>query len=228
MIKVCPVSLSLFITSATAFTWYLKRQRSRLLTAVSLPQCQVVFVLGGPGAGKGTQCQLLKERMGWSHLSAGDLLRAERKRKGPTADLINSKIASGQIVPAEITVGLLQQGMEAEHEATGCTKFLIDGFPRSQGNVDVWNSNMDKHRVEFVLNLSCPEEVLVGRLLERGETSGRTDDNIDVIRKRFKTFQEECKPIVEMYERENRVRNIASDQSVEDVYQEVAALFQNM
>mmetsp|Transcript_11663 Transcript_11663/g.17124 ORF Transcript_11663/g.17124 Transcript_11663/m.17124 type:complete len:224 (+) Transcript_11663:113-784(+) len=223
MIRVCPVSLSLFITSASAFTWYLKRQNRR-----SLPKCQIVFVLGGPGAGKGTQCQLLNDRLGWSHLSAGDLLRAERKRKGPTADLINSKIANGQIVPAEITVGLLKQGMEAEYEANGCTKFLIDGFPRSQGNVDAWNRNMGKHAVEFVLNLACPEEVLMGRLLERGETSGRNDDNIDVIRKRFQTFQKECKPIVELYEKQNRVRNVASDQPVEEVYQEVAALFQNL
>lgn len=177
---------------------------------------------------KGTQCELLKERLGWAHLSAGDLLRAERLKGGPTADLINSKIAAGQIVPAEITVGLLQQGMEEENARSGCTKFLIDGFPRSEGNVTAWEENMKKHRVEFVLNLECPEEVLVGRLLERGQTSGRNDDQIDVIRKRFQTFQEECKPIVDMYSKQGMVRTVQSDQSVDAVYEEVSAFFQGL
>lgn len=171
---------------------------------------------------------MLKERKGWAHLSAGDLLRAERKRGGPTADLINSKINAGQIVPAEITVALLQQGMEEEHAQNGCTKFLIDGFPRSQGNVTAWEQNMKQHVVEFVLNLECPEEVLVGRLLERGQTSGRNDDQIDVIRKRFHTFQEECKPIVDMYSQKNMVRTIQSDQPIDDVYEEVVELFQGL
>jgi UMP-CMP kinase len=177
---------------------------------------------------KGTQCQLLKERTGWAHLSAGDLLRAERKSGGPMADLINSKINAGQIVPAEITCGLLQKGMEAEFAAGGCTKFLVDGFPRSQGNVTAWESTMSHHIIEFVLNLECPEEVLVGRLLERGQTSGRKDDEIDVIRKRFQTFQKECKPIVDLYTKKNMVRTIQSDQSVEAVYEEVSALFQTL
>jgi UMP-CMP kinase len=177
---------------------------------------------------KGTQCQLLQERMGWAHLSAGDLLRAERHQGGTTADLINTKIAAGQIVPAEITVGLLQKGMTNVFKSTKCTKFLIDGFPRSEGNVTVWDQHMKKHKVEFVLNFECPEEVLVGRLLERGQTSGRNDDDIDVIRLRFQTFQRECKPIVDMYSQKNMVRTIQSDQAVELVYDQVAALFNDI
>jgi UMP-CMP kinase len=161
-------------------------------------------------------------------LSAGDLLRAERKRGGPTADLINSRIAAGQIVPAEITVGLLKKGMEEEYASRGCTKFLIDGFPRSEGNVSAWEADMAMHEVKFVLDFECPEEVLVGRLLERGQTSGRNDDQIDVIRKRFQTFQKECKPIVDMYSKNNMVRTIRSDQSIEDVYQEVLKHFQGL
>eukprot|EP00545_Synedropsis_sp_CCMP1620_P005799 CAMPEP_0119015548 /NCGR_PEP_ID=MMETSP1176-20130426/11216_1 /TAXON_ID=265551 /ORGANISM="Synedropsis recta cf, Strain CCMP1620" /LENGTH=235 /DNA_ID=CAMNT_0006968853 /DNA_START=72 /DNA_END=776 /DNA_ORIENTATION=+ len=219
----CPFSLGLFLASTAAYALLVKQQRrssSKELPKVMLPTCQVVFVLGGPGAGKGTQCQLLKERMGWAHLSAGDLLRAERKRGGPMADLINSKIDAGQIVPAEITCGLLQQGMEEAFAATQCTKFLVDGFPRSQGNVTAWEATMAHHTIEFVLNFECPEEVLVGRLLERGQTSGRKDDEIDVIRKRFQTFQRECKPIVDLYTKQKMVRSIQSDQSVDAVYEE--------
>lgn len=222
MTKDLSVSLSLFVATAVLYTWGLQQKKKE---KQQLPPCQVVFVLGGPGAGKGTQCSLLQERKGWAHLSAGDLLRAERKRGGPVADLINNKIKAGQIVPAHITVGLLESAMR---ETKTTTRFLIDGFPRSEGNVTAWQEQMSHHKVEFVLNLECPEEVLVGRLLERGQTSGRSDDQIDVIRKRFQTFQKECKPIVEMYDQQNKVRTILSDKPVEDVYQEIALLFQDL
>lgn len=234
----CPFALSLFIATGALYVYSLKQQKQQnkktsdtdsTTTSQPLPSCQVVFVLGGPGAGKGTQCQLLQERIGWIHLSAGDLLRAERKKGGPTSDLINSKIAAGQIVPAAITVGLLKKAMLEEAYSVNSTakeqntKFLIDGFPRSEGNVTAWKEQMSVHRVEFVLNFECPEEVLVGRLLERGQASGRSDDQIDVIRKRFQTHMRECKPIVDLYEQQNRVRVIQSDQPVEDVYKQVVA-----
>ena len=144
------------------------------------------------------------------------------------ASIINDAISSGRIVPAEITVMLLERAIQQATKTSGCTKFLIDGFPRSEGNVTVWEERMKQHKLEFVLNLECPEEVLVGRLLERGQTSGRSDDQIDVIRKRFHTFQEECKPIVAMYSKKNMVRSIAADQPVEAVYEQVAALFQGL
>lgn len=87
----------------------------------------MVFVLGGPGAGKGTQCALLASRFGYRHLSAGDLLREERQRPGSEyGELINTYIRSGKIVPMHITIGLLERAMVA----SGRAKFLIDGFPR--------------------------------------------------------------------------------------------------
>lgn len=186
-------------------------------------KCRVVFVLGGPGAGKGTQCELLIQNMPeWTHLSAGDLLRAERKKTdSPLADLINAKIASGQIVPAEITVDLLDKAMQESDK----TCFLIDGFPRSEGNVTVWEEKMKAHDVEFVLFLDCPEDVMTSRLLTRGQTSGRVDDNLDVIRKRFETFRQESMPIVERYKKMGKVRKVVADRSVEDVYAEVSKLF---
>lgn len=87
----------------------------------------VVFVLGGPGAGKGTQCSLIAKQYGYRHLSAGDLLREERNRPGSQyGDLINEFIKEGQIVPMHITIGLLKNAMTAD----GGVRFLIDGFPR--------------------------------------------------------------------------------------------------
>merc|ERR1712010_75341 len=91
------------------------------------------FVLGGPGAGKGTQCAKLVEHYGFTHLSAGDLLRAERKSGSENATLINNYINEGKIVPVEITVNLIKNAMEAV--LPECNRFLIDGFPRNTDNV---------------------------------------------------------------------------------------------
>jgi UMP-CMP kinase len=223
--KVCPISLGLFVASAAAYTLLEKKKQS----TKSLPRCQIVFVLGGPGAGKGTQCELLVENYSeWTHLSAGDLLRAERKQGGALGDEINAKIAAGRLVPAEITVRCLKKAMLQAFERNGCTKFLIDGFPRNQDNVTVWDRQMPNHDVSCILFFDCPEEVLVGRLLERGQTSGRTDDNLHVIRKRFQTFQQESYPIVQFYESQGKVKRIPSDQSVEQVFTVVQDIFDSM
>lgn len=85
---------------------------------------------------------------------------------------------------------------------------------------------MSHHTVKFVLSFECPEEVLVGRLLERGKSSGRIDDNIEVIRKRFHSFQKQTVPILEYYEKRNTtIHKIAGDHAVEQVYSKVSALF---
>ncbi|KAL3822372.1 hypothetical protein ACHAXA_010850 [Cyclostephanos tholiformis] len=105
------------------------------------------------------------------------------------------------------------------------TKFLIDGFPRSEGNVIAWNEVVgNRANVETVLFFECPEDVLTSRLLERSKTSGRVDDTIDVIRKRFDTYKEESMPIIEMYEKDGRVKKIIADRSMEEVYKEIEAI----
>jgi UMP-CMP kinase len=225
----CPFSYALFIGTTALFAYLTERERksSKSSELPALPICEVVFVLGGPGAGKGTQCQLLQERLQrWVHLSAGDLLRAERKAGGKLGDLINAKIAAGALVPSSITCKLLENAMVKAFQESKNTKFLIDGYPRSHENMQVWEDTMSHHTVKFVLNFECPEEVLVGRLLERGQSSGRSDDTIEVIRKRFRTFQEETMPILDYYEKHNTtIHKIASDQTVEQIYSKVVALF---
>jgi UMP-CMP kinase len=226
-LRICPFTLLLFVGSAAYVTFHARSKKEE--HDDTLPCCQVVFVLGGPGTGKGTQCELLSQRLKWTHLSAGDLLREERKRGGKLGDEINACISAGKLVPSEVTCKLLEQAMKAEYKATKkSTKFLIDGFPRSFGNATAWQTTMSHHKVEFVLELNAPEEVLVGRLLARGKTSGRADDTMDVIRKRFATAQQETLPIVQEYEKQGKLRKVASDQPVEDVYKQVAALFQGL
>lgn len=179
----------------------------------------VVFVLGGPGAGKGTQCAKLVKEQGFVHLSAGDLLRAEQNRQGSTfGELIAKCIKEGTIVPQEVTLALLKQAI-VEENLKGATKFLVDGFPRKMDQALSFEEQIAKS--SFTLFFECPEQVMLERLLERGKTSGRTDDNIESIKKRFRTFIETSMPVVEYFEQQNRVVKVRCDLAVDDVYSKV-------
>lgn len=183
---------------------------------------EVVFVLGGPGAGKGTQCSLIVENFGYTHLSAGDLLREERNSGSELADMINNFIKEGKIVPAEITVGLLRTAME---KSDG-NKFLVDGFPRDIDNLKCWETQMaDVAYVKFLLFLDCPQEIMLGRLLERGKSSGRIDDNEESIRKRFKVYEDSTRPIINHFKSINKVRAVDSNRALNDVFAEVSTHF---
>lgn len=228
MVTRCPLTWGLFLGSAALVIHH--KRSLKATESSSLPaSCDVVFVLGAPGTGKGTQCQLLTKNLegNWTHLSAGDLLREARDSgTGELADLIRSKMQAGAIVPSSITVKLLEEAMAKAHAATGSTKFLIDGFPRSHENLDAWEDAMKAHNVRFVLNFECPEEVLVGRLLERAKDSGRSDDKIEVIRRRFKTHVESCLPIIERFQTQGTdLHTIDSAKSVQQVYDSVVKLF---
>ena len=123
----------------------------------------VVFVLGGPGCGKGTNCARIVTDFDYTHLSAGDLLRAERESGSDLAEMINSFIKDGRIVPAEVTVGLLKTAMEK----SGKQKFLVDGFPRDMSNLESWQTVMSNAtNVQFLLFLDSSEETMLARLLK--------------------------------------------------------------
>ncbi|KAI8976229.1 adenylate kinase-domain-containing protein [Pilobolus umbonatus] len=180
----------------------------------------VIFILGGPGAGKGTQCTNIKNEYDFVHLSAGDLLREEQKREGSTyGELIQNYIRDGMIVPMEVTIALIEKTMKEMIENEKKTRFLIDGFPRKMDQAVRFEETVVQAKV--VLYFDCPEEVLLKRLLKRGETSQRIDDNIDTIKKRFQTFRETSYPVIEAFKQQNKVRQISSDQSIEDVYADV-------
>jgi UMP-CMP kinase len=102
------------------------------------PSPNVVFVLGGPGAGKGTMCELAECQLGWTHLSTGELLRAARDAGGPDAAVIEEFVAAGKLAPNGIVVTLLKHAMERITRTTGRRNFLLDGFSRSLSNLEAW------------------------------------------------------------------------------------------
>lgn len=178
----------------------------------------VVFVLGGPGSGKGTQCANIVQHFGFTHLSAGDLLRAEIKSGSENGTMIQNMIKEGKIVPSEVTIKLLQKAMQE----SGNDKFLIDGFPRNEENRAAFEA-VTKIEPEFVLFFDCSEEEMERRLLSRNQ--GREDDNIETIRKRFKVFLESSLPVVEYYNSKEKVRKIDAGKPVEEVFEAVKVIF---
>ncbi|XP_069794667.1 UMP-CMP kinase [Narcine bancroftii] len=188
----------------------------------------VVFVLGGPGAGKGTQCNNIVKKYGYTHFSAGDLLRAERSKEGTQyGELIGNYIKEGKIVPVEITINLLKRAMDdTMAEDPTRNKFLIDGFPRNTDNLEGWNKIMKNNAdVKFVLFFDCSNEICMERCLERGKDSGRTDDNIASLQKRIHTYMQSTKPIIELYAKEGKVRRIEGAKSVDEVFVDVQKIF---
>ncbi|WPH03036.1 UMP-CMP kinase [Acrodontium crateriforme] len=194
-----------------------KRSQPLFSSGTGEGQALVLFVLGGPGAGKGTQCANLVRDYGFRHLSAGDLLREEQDREGSEfGDMIKTYIKEGQIVPMEVTIQLLENAMNSTIKDSGNRKFLIDGFPRKLDQAVAFEEKVVPSK--FTLFFDCPEETMRERLLNRGKTSGRSDDNEESIKKRFKTFVETSMPVVDMFEKEGRVVKVDATKSPEEVY----------
>jgi adenylate kinase family enzyme len=183
------------------------------------PKPNVVFVLGGPGAGKGTMCELAESQLGWNHLSTGDLLRAERDAGGATAARIQEYIAAGKLVPNEIVVSLLKNAMEKITRTTGKNNFLLDGFPRSLSNLEGWFDVFGKDtELPKMLYFECPYEVLKQRILGRAKYTGRTDDNVESLKLRFDTFKEETLPTVELFKSKKKCVEVDTGQARQAVY----------
>ena len=180
---------------------------------------KVYFVLGGPGAGKGTQCARLVEKYSFDHFSAGDLLRKEVASGTEQGEMIGDMIKNGKIVPGHITIALLKQAIDGS-SAPGV---LIDGFPRQLDQAGAFEKQVSDF--EFVLFFDCPEEEMERRLLERGKTSGRSDDNLNSIRKRFRTFIETSMPVIEYYEAKGKVHRIDATRPIDQVTESVLKLF---
>lgn len=197
-----------------------------IMSGDKTPKYNVVFVLGGPGAGKGTQCVRIEKVFGYIHLSAGELLRIERqKTESKFKDEIEMHLKNGSIVPVEITCSLLRQAMEESKKHN----FLIDGFPRNQDNLDGWNKAMsDVAVVRKVLFFNCPDDVCVSRCLERGKTSGRTDDNEESLKKRIVTYRESTLPVIRHYRDQNLVAEIDGNKSEDEVFADVKKVFDEL
>jgi len=177
-----------------------------------------LILFGPPGSGKGTQSERLVEKYGLVHLSTGNLLREEISNKTPLGLEAKKFMDHGQLVPDEVVIGMVDSYFDHHKGATG---FLFDGFPRTVAQAQALDRLMSlkKTDIALVLALEVSEEELVKRLLNRGKTSGRSDDNNEeVIRKRFTVYINETSPVADYYKKPKKFKSIKGEGSVEEIY----------
>ena len=182
---------------------------------------KVIFIVGPPGVGKNTQCDKLVEKYKFIHFGAGDLLRAEAKKDTEEGKLVNSLISQGKIVPVKITCSLLKKAMD---ESGKNNIFLIDGYPRNQDNIDGWNEVFGtNYTLISSIILGCSEEQLEKRLLGRAKSSGRSDDKIEVIKKRFKVYMEQSHPIEAKLKEMGPFIEVQATGTIDEVFGKITA-----
>lgn len=194
--------------------WYAEYTEREIDTSC-LAGKPVIFVLGGPGSGKGTQCAKIVDKYNFTHLSAGDLLRGEVTKGSDIGQKIDAIMKEGQLVPQDVTIALLKQALIDNSHSNG---FLVDGFPREikQGQ----QFEREVCLAKMVLNYECSDDVLTSRLLARAVHSGRIDDNEESIKKRLVLFHSKTEPVVKYYE--DIVASISADRSIDDVFQDTS------
>ena len=177
-----------------------------------------LILFGPPGSGKGTQSDKLVARYGLVHLSTGNLLREEIAQKTPLGLEAKSFMDKGQLVPDEVVIGMVDSYFEKHKDAIG---FLFDGFPRTVAQAQALDKLLElkKTNIAAVIALEVTEEELVKRLLNRGKTSGRSDDTDElVIRKRFTVYSNDTTPVADHYKKARKFASIKGEGTVEDIF----------
>jgi adenylate kinase len=172
-----------------------------------------LILFGPPGSGKGTQSEKLIEKYGLIHLSTGNLLRAEIDNHTDLGMAAKSYMDKGQLVPDEVVLGMIACALDANVQSNG---FLFDGFPRTVA------------QAVALLALEVSEEELVSRLVNRGKTSGRSDDNEEVIRARILEYESKTAAVARHYEKLGKVIHMKGEGSVEDIFQSLCKHINNV
>jgi adenylate kinase len=177
-----------------------------------------IILFGPPGSGKGTQSEKLIDQYGLKHLSTGDLLRSEIASQTPLGQEAKNFMDKGQLVPDEVVIGMISSALDNNPQARG---FLFDGFPRTVAQSEALDKllQLKKTQIAVVLALEVSEEELVTRLLNRGLTSGRSDDtNEEVIRARIVEYQNKTSVVADYYRQFDKVVAIKGEGSVDDIF----------
>lgn len=171
-----------------------------------------IILISKPGGGKGTLAKKL-ERFGYSIITAGDLLRNEKKSGSEIGKKINNLIGKGNLVPDELISELVNDEI---NKTKG--RYILDGFPRTikQGEF------LEKLKPGLVIYLDVCDETIRKRILERGKTSGRDDDqSVDIINRRIKQFNEETYPLVDFYKDKKVLAYVDGESEIDEVYDQV-------
>jgi adenylate kinase len=182
-----------------------------------------LILFGPPGSGKGTQSEKLVEKYGLVHLSTGDLLRKERQLKTPLGIEAQQFVDKGQLVPDEVVIGMISSALDNNPLARG---FLFDGFPRTEAQAEALDQLLEQKDagIGLVLFLEVDKDELIKRLVNRGKTSGRSDDaDENIQRKRQEVYQKETLPVATHYSKADKVVNVDGMGAIDDIFGRLSA-----
>lgn len=176
-----------------------------------------LILFGPPGSGKGTQSTNITSAFRLEHISTGDLLRDEVSRQTPLGVEARKYMDQGLLVPDEVVIGMISSKIDDMPEARG---FIFDGFPRTKAQAEALDKLLEFKNTEIhlVLALEVPEKELVTRLVGRGVTSGRSDDNEEVIAKRIKEYYAKTEPVAGHYNAQGKLERIKGDGTIEGIF----------
>ena len=183
-----------------------------------------IILCGAPGSGKGTQSELITKQYGLQHLSTGDALRAEIATGSELGKLISSYISKGQLVPDEVTIEMLSKHIDS---LPADTKGLVfDGFPRTENQAVELEKLMQKRgdKAAVLLDINVPEDEVIRRLLERGKTSGRADDNLDTIKERLVVYHRQTEPVAAYYKSLGKYQAVDGLGTIPEIFTRIQAV----
>jgi len=175
-----------------------------------------LLLLGPPGAGKGTQAQLLVERLGVPQISTGDMLRAAVAVGTEVGKLAQGYMDRGELVPDEVVIGVARERLGQPDAKDG---FVLDGFPRTRAQAEALDKLLAElgTPLERCVSLAVDDDEVVARLIKRAEIEGRADDNEETIRNRMRVYREQTEPLAAYYGERSLLRDVEAKGSIEDV-----------
>lgn len=176
-----------------------------------------LILFGPPGSGKGTQSANIVSNYQLNHISTGDLLRDEVSRQTPLGVEAKKYMDQGLLVPDEVVIGMISGKIDENPEARG---FIFDGFPRTKAQAEALDKLLEFKNTEIhlLLALEVPEDELTRRLVERGVTSGRSDDTEEVIVKRIKEYYAKTETVASHYNAQGKLERIKGDGNIEETF----------
>jgi adenylate kinase len=175
-----------------------------------------LIFLGAPGAGKGTQAKMLADVAAIPHISTGDILRSAVTNQTDLGVKAKAFMDAGELVPDSLVIDLIRERLKEDDAQPG---WILDGFPRNvaqAGFLDALLTDLGQ-AVAHAVNLDVPDEVVVARLVKRGEAEGRSDDNEATIRRRLQVYREQTAPLIAYYDDQGKLETIDGDQDLATV-----------
>lgn len=187
-----------------------------------------LILFGPPGSGKGTQAEKLVDHYGLTHISTGDLFRYEMSNNTPLGQKAKEYMAAGELVPDEVTIGMLRNKVNSVTETKG---FIFDGFPRTVAQAEALDKFLAEKEEEItgLVALDVHEEEIVQRILLRGKTSGRPDDNDpSIIRNRIEVYKSETTPVSDHYHRIGKSHTVQGIGSLDEIFQRLTGVIDSL